>query len=96
MSNVTNQLLDRINARLQETKNPCKSYITEAAAERALETVAAHVALHFGIPTKDVNYIVFYVPAMGRWTGAIDINGVVRHPKSHGGYLGVAADFYTY
>lgn len=44
MTNIIKSLAARIEERLTETKNPCKNYATEAAAEKATAAVALVLA----------------------------------------------------
>ena len=99
--NVITELKARIEKRLTETKNPCKSYKTEASAEKATAKVAQFAANHFSSDMRNLDavparYVVFYVESMGRWVGAIDLNELVQRPTMTGGYLGICGEFYTY
>ena len=95
--NVIKDLQTRIARRLTETKNPCKTYATEAGAEKAAEKMAAHGAEHFGT-SRPANFLIVYVPELGRYTPAFDINELANRPDARGGYVGIfgAAGFYTY
>jgi hypothetical protein len=95
--NIIESVTNRIESYRKENKSPCKSYATEAAAEKAVAKVAQIVSEHHMID-RPANYIVFFNEAWGRWNAAIDLTGVVNHPKAAGGYIGLAASmgFYTY
>jgi hypothetical protein len=95
--NVIKDLQARIARRLTETKNPCKTYATEAGAEKAAEKMAARGAEHFGA-NRPANFIIVYVPELGRYTPAFAINELLARPETTGGYVGIfgAAGFYTY
>lgn len=73
---------------------PCKTYATEAAAEKATAEIAMacgkYFALH-GSEAESANYVVFYVAEWGRWVGAVNQSEVLHRPNASGGYLGVVA-----
>lgn len=77
---------------------PCKTYATEAAAEKAVGRMAQICGAYFDREGTSARYVVFYVQAWGRWVGAIDLTEVLARKTSTGGYLGVCAaqGFYTY
>ena len=95
--NIIESVTGRIESYRKENKSPCKSYATQAAAEKAVAKVAQAVGDHHNIG-QSANYVVFFNEAWGRWNAAIDLSGVVNHHKAAGGYIGLAADmgFYTY
>jgi hypothetical protein len=95
--NVITKLTDRIENFRKENKKPCKSYATEAAAEKAVAKIAQAAAYHHGLE-RSANYVVFYNEAWGRWNAAVDLNELVNRNGSKGGYLGLvgSAGFYTY
>ena len=95
--NIIESVTSRIESYRKENKNPCKSYATKAAAEKAAAKVAKMVGDHHMID-QSANYIVFFNEAWGRWNAAIDVTGVINHHKAAGGYIGLAASmgFYTY
>lgn len=100
--NVAAQLIARIEARRAETKNPCKSYASEAKAEAVAEELALQFANYFAaFNTTDIRpcrYIVVYNKAWGRWVVGFDFTELLSRKSSTGGYLGVASDkgFFTY
>ena len=57
--NTIKMLTGRIEQRLQETKQPCKNYATEEAAEKATAAIAKEVAEHHHVDRAD--YLVFYI-----------------------------------
>lgn len=98
--------IESIIARVEEyratNKNPCKSYKTKAAAEKATAQVAQLAANHFAI-LRNINavparYMVIYIPAWGRYIGAIDLSELMGRQSSTGGYLGIcsAKAFFSY
>jgi len=98
--NVVNDLIARIEARYEETANPCKSYATEERAEAVARAYSVTLANYFsrcegGTPAR---YIVAFSPAMGRWVIGFDLTELMRRSTFTGGYIGVASDkgFYTY
>jgi len=95
--NIIKELSDRISFRMSETKNPCKSFKSEAGAEKAAQKMARIGANHFAA-NEPAHYVVFLHPQLGRWVVAFDLNELVRRPETCGGYLGVfaAKDFYSY
>jgi hypothetical protein len=98
--NVVKDLIARIETRRKETKNPCKSYATEAKAEAVAEKLALDLANYFAIaPSSNVRpcrYIVAYNEVWGRWVVGFDFTELLARKTSTGGYLGVADGFYTY
>ena len=100
--NIIDNLIARIEERLTETATPCKTYKTKEAAEKATAKMAQIAADHFAIDCrnsqKSARYVVFYVEAMGKWVGAVDLNELISRNTSTGGYLGVcsAKGFYSY
>jgi len=95
--NVITELQTRIARRLTETKNPCKTYATEAGAERAAVKMAERGAAHFDC-NRPAQYVIVEVPELGRYTPAFAINELLARPEARGGYVGIfgAAGFYTY
>jgi len=95
--NIIKELSDRITERMSETKNPCKSFKSEAGAEKAAEKMARIGANHF-MSERPANYVVFLHPELSRWVVGFDLSELLRRPETTGGYLGVfaAKDFYSY
>lgn len=95
--NIVATLIERIEDRLTETKNPCKSYATEARAEGATERMAKEVAAYHGAD-RPARYVVVYVESWGRWIGAVDLTELLSRPDTGGGYVFFCADkgFYTF
>jgi hypothetical protein len=100
--NQIDSLIARVEDYRSTNKNPCKSYKTKAAAEKATAEVAQLAANHFAV-LRNINavparYMVVYVPAWGRYIGAIDLTELLARPSSTGGYLGVcsARGFFSY
>ena len=97
--NIITNLIARIEEYRATNKNPCKSYDTEAAAEKATATMAMTAAMHFTKPHNPVvsaQYVVFFNPAWGKWVGAINMTELIGRNSSTGGYLGVCKGFYTF
>ncbi len=100
--NQVDQLIARVEAYRATNKNPCKSYKTKAAAEKATAEVAQLAANHFAI-LRNINavparYMVVFVPAWGRYVGAIDLTELMGRASSTGGYMGIcsARGFFSY
>ena len=97
--NIITKVTARIEARMTETKNPCKHYKTEAAADAATAKMAQFAANHFRKnqtqEPRPANYIVFEVKNLG-WVGAIDLTGLINRPDMTGGYLCCCTGFFTY
>ena len=93
-------LIARVEEYRATNKNPCKNYATREACAAAAGKVAQQVADYFAKdrsqPAQPARYVVFYVPAWGRWVGALDYTELLGRPSSTGGYLGVARGWYTY
>lgn len=100
MANIINEITARIEDARTTNKNPCKSYATQAAAEKAAALMAQKAATHFDkqgradAPTAD--YLVIFVESWGRWIGAVNLTELLRRPNSTGGYLGICTGFYTF
>jgi len=98
--NIIDTLTARIEDRRTDTKNPCKNYSTQNAAELATARMAQVAATHFDkLGRRDApkaRYVVFFVGPWNRWVGAIDLTELLRRENSTGGYLGVCTGFYTY
>jgi predicted ATPase len=98
--NLITALTARIEDYRAENKQPCKSYATEAAAERATAAIALHAAHVFTRPhltqVESARYVVFFNAAWGRWVGCVDMTELMHRSSSTGGYVGVCTGFYTY
>lgn len=98
--NIVANLIARIEARFAETKNPCKSYKTEAAAIKVADKVAQDVANYFQADrsntARPMRYVVVFVPSMGRYCIGFDMSELINRSSSTGGYLGVCGDHFTY
>lgn len=97
-------IIATLTARIEDyratNKTPCKSYATQAAAEKATAEMARKAAIHFDrngdLNARPARYVVFFNEAWGRWVGAIDLTELLRRENSSGGYLGCCTGFYTY
>jgi hypothetical protein len=98
--NIIDNLIARIEDYRATNKQPCKSYATKAAAEKATATMAQRAATYFDqqnrTDARPANYVVFYNEAWGRWVGAIDLTNLLNRSNTTGGYLGFCTGFYTY
>lgn len=97
--NIIETLIARIEDYRLENKNPCKNYATKENAEKATSQMAKECGEYFAKDKSHAypaHYVVFYVPAWGRWVGAINITEMVNRPSSTGGYLGFCTGFYTW
>jgi hypothetical protein len=98
--NVIDSLTARIEAYRATNKQPCKSYATKEAAEKATANMAQRAATYFDqqgrADAPSAYYVVFFNEAWGRWVGAIDLNQLLRRSNSTGGYLGFCTGFFTY
>lgn len=97
--NLITDLTARIEERRTETKEPCKNYATQAAAEKATSKMAMDAAEYFhgaAGEAASARYVVFFNEAWGRWVGAIDLTELLNRKSSTGGYLGFCTGFYTY
>ena len=97
MTNIVTSVVARIEARLTETKNACKTYKTEEAADKVGAKYAKIVADHH-MCKQPAKYVVIYVPSIQRFTPAFDLNELIRRPESTGGYIGLLAQhgFFTF
>lgn len=99
MANIIAELTARIEDYRKDTKTPCKSYATEAAAEKATGKMAMAAAKYFTRDTEEARsarYVVFYNEAWSRWVGCIDMSELIGRKTSTGGYLGFCTGFFTY
>jgi len=94
--NIVDHLIARIEDYRATNKNPCKSYATREAAEKAIAGYAAQAGLHFDMEGNPARYIVFFNEAWGRWVGALDYTELLRRRTAMGGYLGVIKGVFTY
>lgn len=98
MANIITDLINRIEEYRATNKNPCKNYATQAAAEKAAIQVAADIKAYYsnGEPgAPDAQYLVFYVPAWGRWCAAFNVIDLLN---KFGGYIGYTSNrgFFTF
>ena len=100
MTNLTADLIARIESRRAETKNPCKSYATEARANAVAEKYAQEFADYFALSEtqRPCGYIVAFDDAWQRWVIGFDLSGLLSRTTSTGGYVGCVAHagFYSY
>lgn len=100
MANIITTITGRIEEHRKENKNPCKSYKTQEAAEKATADMAQRAAIYFDANgdsnARSADYVVFYVESWGRWVGAINLSQLLNRPNSRGGYVGFCTGFYTW
>lgn len=89
MANIIADLTARIEDYRATNAKPCKSYKTEAAAEKATAEAAATAAQHLG-SKEPARYVVFFNEAWGRWVGALDMTELLRRPGV-GGFIGIGS-----
>ena len=93
-------IIDTLTARIEEyratNKQPCKNYATKEAAEKALSAASKRAGDYFDSDKQPARYVVFFIPAWGRWVGAMDYTEMFRRSTHNGGYLGAITGFYTY
>lgn len=94
--NIIENLIERIEEYRATNKQPCKSYATQQAAEKATKAAAAAAGLYFDRNAQPARYVVFYNEAWGRWVGAIDYSELFQRKTCTGGYVGAISGFYTY
>jgi len=87
--NIIKNLIDRVESYYATNKKPCKSYVSEEGAEKAAQQAAIKIADYFNEKSEHVDYVVFFVPAMNRWTVAFHISPLIR---KHGGYVGISSE----
>lgn len=95
--NIIKSLIARmIEDRGTNKSFPCKTYATEVAAEKAIQQAAIdYPKCLCGEDAAEAQYVVFFVPAWNRWTGAINAGEVLAR-KNAGGYIGHCPDVYKY
>lgn len=95
--NIITSLIARIEDYRTTNKNPCKNYATEAAAEKAAQLMAQAALKMLGAPNdqQPVRYVVFLVPAWGRWVYALDFSELLSR-KGAGGPVGSFTDFFSF
>lgn len=96
--NITKSIIARIEDRFAETKNPCKSYATEEAAEKVGMKYAALAGEWYCSLERPARYVVVYVPKMGRYTVAFDMSEMMQRTTFLGGYVGMLSNknFFSY
>ena len=96
MSSIIKSLTERIEEYRLTNKQPCKNYATEEAAEKATAKAAEAAGKYFDCEGKAPRYVVFFIPAWGRWVGAMDYTEMFNRSTANGGYIGAITGFYTY
>lgn len=93
--NLITKLITRVEEYYETNKKPCKTYATEERAEAAAVSAEAKIAAYYDDSPENIEYVVFYVPAMGRWTVAFNVRNLLN---TNGGYAGFTSDlgYFTY
>lgn len=94
--NVIQNLTDRINDALAETKSPCKSYKTEESANKAIAGYAETAGKYFDRTGRSARYVVFFHGGLNRWVGALDYTELFSRSTSVGGYVGIIKGVFAY
>jgi hypothetical protein len=94
--NITETLIARIEDYRKTNKNPCKNYASYEAAEKAVKKASEKAGKYFDKNETPARYIVLFVPAWGRWVGAMDYTELLNRKTAQGGYIGAISGFYTY
>jgi len=94
--NIIESLTARIENYRLTNKQPCKNYSTQQAAEKATSAAAEAAGKYFDSEGRASRYVVFFVPAWGRWVGAMDYTEMFRRSTANGGYIGAVKGFFTY
>ena len=93
-------IIETLTARIEEyrltNKQPCKNYATKEAAEKATAKAAEAAGKYFDSEGRAPRYVVFFIPAWGRWVGGLDYTELFRRSTANGGYIGAIAGFYVY
>lgn len=92
--NIVKSLVARIEKRLTETKNPCPLYATEQGAERIANEWVKKGAEYFGVPERDVRYVIVHIPSVNKY--AIGFDGSLIFARGDGGYVGFFTNHYTF
>jgi len=100
MGSIIANLTARIEEYRATNKNPCKSYATETAAERAAKKLAQEVATYFDkqgrADAPPADYVVFFIPAWGRWVFCVNQSALLNRANSTGGYLGFCGNIFVW
>lgn len=88
--NLIHNLVERIEACYVTNKKPCKTFANEKTANDKASFYAQKIADYFGADASKVEYVVFFVPKMGRWTAAYNLKPLLR---IYGGYIGIASEY---
>ncbi|ACV50173.1 hypothetical protein [Delftia phage PhiW-14] len=92
--------VERLLKRATETKEPCRTYATQASCLIAAKKMAQATANHFALDqSKDAvpaDFFMMLIPNLNRWTFCIHLSEVIKRESSTGGFLGFCSDIYTY
>ena len=106
--NIILSLQSRIAKRLEETKSPCKTYKTMAAAEKVAAKTAQKAAAYFDVEyqfgnkeldnVRPARYVIFHIAKLDRYAIGFDQTEIMGRKDFAGGYVGMLAEegHYTY
>ena len=106
--NIILSLQSRISKRLEETKSPCKTYKTIAAAEKVAAKTAQKAAAYFDVEyqfgnkelddVRPARYVIFHIAKLDRYGIGFDQTEIMSRKDFAGGYIGMLAQegHYTY
>lgn len=96
--NIIESLVKRIESRLLETKNACKTYATEDKAVKVADEFSKKLGSYFDSTGRASRYVIVFIPSLNRYTPAFDYSELFSRNTSKGGYVGVASDagFYSF
>ena len=86
--NIIKTVKARIEKRLLETKNACKTYATETMAEHYADELAKRAAEHFDT-ARPAHYVIVFIESVERYAIAFDINELCNRPDAKGGFVGI-------
>tara|TARA_R110000787_G_scaffold12623_1_gene40593 strand:- start:936 stop:1232 length:297 start_codon:yes stop_codon:yes gene_type:complete len=94
--NIAELLIERVENRRCETKNPCKNYSSYSAANKAGLKFSTDFAELNGY--SPIHYVVVFDEVWGRWFVALNINEFTQRPEWRGGFVGIGCDegFYQF
>ena len=85
--NIAEALIERVEDRRRENKNPCKNYASYGAANKAALKFSTDFAERMRY--NPINYMVVFNEVWGRWFVALDINEFIQRPEWRGGFVGI-------
>ena len=91
---ITKTLVSRVSEYYKTNKKPCKSYATIERAEKEAASIAEKAASYFQV--DDVDYIVFFVPVMGRYCIGFNMQKVISSKTGGGGFIGFCGNHFLF